>query len=232
MIIYKITNKINGFIYIGKTSKSLQSRWKEHVYKATKKQENYIFYNAIRKYGAHNFTVEEIDVACSNEELTQKEIYWIAFYNSKTPNGYNMTNGGEGVVGNKLTNEQRKALSEAHKGQKAWNKGKKADNQTRAHNSIACTNNWRNPDYRNKNHTNKGQKIHTDEHRNKLSKHWSGEKNPRATACVCIENGIVYNTVNKAAQELNVPRASITQCLIGHNKTAKGFHFSYAEGVE
>ena len=28
--IYKITNKLNGKIYIGQTSRTVQERWKEH----------------------------------------------------------------------------------------------------------------------------------------------------------------------------------------------------------
>lgn len=231
MIIYKITNKINGFIYIGKTSKSLNKRWKEHVYKATKKQENYIFYNAIRKYGACNFTLEIIDFACSNKELSRKEIYWIKFYNSKTPNGYNMTDGGEGIVGNKLTAEQKETLSKAHQGQKAWNKGLKMNSDFSKKMSVVNYRKWQNPNYRGKNHTNKGQKMHTNEHKQELSNHWKGIKNPRARACMCMENGAIYKTIKEASETLNISRPSITQCLLGHNKTARGLHFKYVVEV-
>ena len=54
------------------------------------------FARAIRKYGPDNFIIEEIDTAQTKEELNEKEIYWIDFYNSNSPDiGYNMTHGGE-----------------------------------------------------------------------------------------------------------------------------------------
>lgn len=50
--IYKITNKINGKVYIGKTTKTVQERWKEHLRESrTERSENRPLYRAIRKYG-------------------------------------------------------------------------------------------------------------------------------------------------------------------------------------
>lgn len=43
---------------------------------------------AIRKYGPENFIVEQIDIATSVEELTQKESYWVHYYNTLIE-GYN-----------------------------------------------------------------------------------------------------------------------------------------------
>ena len=48
------------------------------------------FARAIRKYGKDNFIIEEIDSAFSQEELNQKEQYWIQYYNS-IKEGYNET---------------------------------------------------------------------------------------------------------------------------------------------
>ena len=90
MIIYKITNKITGKVYIGQTVRTLQKRWKQHV----NAKDSLVIHNSIRKYGVENFTVEQIDIACSRDELNKKEIYWISFYNSLYPNGYNLTSGG------------------------------------------------------------------------------------------------------------------------------------------
>lgn len=55
-------------------------------------------YKAFNKYGIENFTIEEIE-QCSNEELDNREIYWINFFNSyKARKGYNCTSGGEGGI--------------------------------------------------------------------------------------------------------------------------------------
>ena len=70
MIIYKVTNRINGKIYIGQTKGSLGKRWRYHCYSSSGCR---CLYNAIQKYGADNFKVEQIDVACTADELNQKE---------------------------------------------------------------------------------------------------------------------------------------------------------------
>ena len=54
MIIYKITNIINGKSYIGQTAYSLNERWLSHLSDMVKKKDNNYFHNAIRKYGWDN----------------------------------------------------------------------------------------------------------------------------------------------------------------------------------
>ena len=95
MIIYKITNKANGMVYIGKTKQALQRRWEKHCYYANTdiKWQCFKLQKAIQEFGAGNFTVEQIDCAATNEEAKEKEIYWIGFYNS-IEQGYNSSPGG------------------------------------------------------------------------------------------------------------------------------------------
>lgn len=112
-IIYKITNNINGKVYIGQTTKKrgFLDRYPnkgtgiERVYNFYKKNKNrhegynvYLF-NSIEKYGFDAFTVDEVfDVAFDKNELNQKEMYYIEFFDSFR-NGYNSTLGGEGSKG-------------------------------------------------------------------------------------------------------------------------------------
>lgn len=91
MIIYKITNKINGDFYIGKTIKSKEERFRCHKYNASYNSETYL-HRAMRKYGFDNFTVEEIETQILQENLNEREIYWIYTLKPK----YNMTKGGDG----------------------------------------------------------------------------------------------------------------------------------------
>lgn len=86
--IYKITNKINGKVYIGQ-SINIERRWKEHI---SDKRKNSLIHLAIEKYGEKNFNFEIIE-ECSQSDLNQKEQYWIKEYNS-FKNGYNLTRGG------------------------------------------------------------------------------------------------------------------------------------------
>lgn len=99
MIVYKATNTINGKIYIGYTTKTLEKRKKEHLYKSRCKTDNqyfYLFREAIRKYGFKNFKWEIIAECKNIEECCSLEIEFIKKLNSISPVGYNLTNGGNG----------------------------------------------------------------------------------------------------------------------------------------
>lgn len=95
--IYKITNLINQKAYIGKTTNSIEKRWKEHQRESQRgRAENRPLYKALNKYGVDNFIielVEEVDV----KELSEREIYWIGYYHTYT-DGYNATLGGDGKI--------------------------------------------------------------------------------------------------------------------------------------
>lgn len=111
MIIYKITNKQNGKMYIGQTINSLQDRWKRHQNDALNNIIDTHFARAIRYYGVDNFIVEIIDTATTQEELTKKEYYWINYYNS-TQNGYNENNDGFKCGGNTYKNKTPEELAQ------------------------------------------------------------------------------------------------------------------------
>lgn len=93
--IYKITNKINGKMYIGKTIFTVEQRWKEHQKDFRRRDfEKRPLYSAIKKYGIENFSIEEVE-ECPIEILSEREKYWIEYYGS-FKNGYNATIGGDG----------------------------------------------------------------------------------------------------------------------------------------
>lgn len=95
--IYKITNKINGKVYVGKTTRTVQERWEEHLREYRRERcENRPLYRAIRKYGINEFiveTLEEVDL----ENLSERETYWIEFFHTYS-DGYNATVGGDGKI--------------------------------------------------------------------------------------------------------------------------------------
>lgn len=93
--IYKITNLINGKIYIGQTNNP-KRREREHFSLAPSILEDNngkILYNALLKYGPQNFSFEIIEDKC--EDYNEKEKFWIKTLNTLIPFGYNMTEGGE-----------------------------------------------------------------------------------------------------------------------------------------
>lgn len=94
--IYKITNLINGKIYVGQ-SIDITDRWKQHIYKAFNHNERAFdspIHQAFRKYGKDNFRFEVLE-ECSANELDNRERYWIKKLNSLSPNGYNISPGGQ-----------------------------------------------------------------------------------------------------------------------------------------
>lgn len=118
MIIYKATNIVNQKVYIGLTSRPLSKRKTEHFWDAKNYAYNSKFHKALRKYGEKSFSWEIIDYAHNMEELNERESYWISFYNSNKE-GYNLTSGGLGATGYKYTDEDKKKVSMAHRGEKS-----------------------------------------------------------------------------------------------------------------
>lgn len=90
MEIYKITNIINGKIYIGQTIRPVAYRFNRHINDAINNKLDTHFARAIRKYGPDKWELQIIDNAETQDELNQKEQYWIRFYNS-VEEGYNET---------------------------------------------------------------------------------------------------------------------------------------------
>ena len=117
MIIYKVTNKVNGKIYIGQTTKNLEYRRKKHEGQINCKK-RMVFHRAIVKYGKENFQWETICEASNREELDVLEVFYIKQYESFGKNGYNMTEGGNSGRRGKATEETKKKLSLAHMGNK------------------------------------------------------------------------------------------------------------------
>ena len=92
--IYKITNLLNGKVYIGQTGRTVEARWKEHQKDSTRRTfEQRPLYRAINKYGIENFSIETIEETDSPNE---RERFWIEYYGSYK-NGYNATVGGDGT---------------------------------------------------------------------------------------------------------------------------------------
>jgi group I intron endonuclease len=112
MIIYKAVNKINGKVYVGQTVRPLRKRITDHL------QQNSPIGRALRKYGLSSFIFSTLSTCCSKSEMDTKEKTWISFYNSKTPNGYNLADGGGGAIGYHHTEEAKRKCSIKNKGRK------------------------------------------------------------------------------------------------------------------
>jgi group I intron endonuclease len=94
MIIYVVTNKINGKKYVGLTRRPLNIRRNAHLTEARRGART-PFHCAIRKYGEDAFTWDVVEFCETEESLLAAEVFWIASLASETPNGYNRTSGGQ-----------------------------------------------------------------------------------------------------------------------------------------
>ena len=114
--IYKIEFP-NGKVYIGQTT-CLEDRKTTHISCANNDNKRFLVYKALRKYNIiETFELVVIDTADNEEELSEKEIAYIHFYNSHHVKGYgyNMTFGGEGTNGYVRTEEDRTKMSISQK---------------------------------------------------------------------------------------------------------------------
>lgn len=99
-IIYKITNLVNGKIYIGQTCRSIEVRMNQHRKRAMSiNQPNQAIHRAMKKYGMHNFTHKVLCYCYSKHDADKTERELIVSHNSMVGSGgYNMTSGGEGSL--------------------------------------------------------------------------------------------------------------------------------------
>lgn len=111
MYIYIAINNVNGKIYIGQTKWTVEYRKNKHFQEARSEKrrlKNLVyFHNAILKYGEDAFEFYEIDSADTEEELDQKEIYWIRELDATNKEiGYNLDSGGSRCVRHPSTIEK------------------------------------------------------------------------------------------------------------------------------
>lgn len=227
MIVYLITNKVNGKRYVGQTVRSLEERWKDHC---RVKDDNY-FHRAIHKYGVENFSLEIIDTADSGEELDEKEIFWIQKLNTLFPHGYNLKEGGDASMRGRFGINNPKSrliyqfrldgslvngyygLGDAHR-RTGCNSGAIARSLKHGYPLTAgCV--W----------------IYADEFTpqrlaelvdNYLGKRWK--------PVICVETGEVFRSMSEAAKKHNVYPNSISACCAGRLKTTGGKHWKYFDG--
>lgn len=201
MIIYKITNKINGKLYIGLTSVSLRERWTNHKSNCRNAAKyTSALYCAMRKYGAENFIIEIIDTAQTIEELNIKEKTYIKALNTLSPGGYNLDEGGGSQ---NCHPETRKKISAKLKGRAIKNRMNGAP---------------------------KGRPV-SDERKAQISKTMTEVAQPwKYKAVLVVETGAVYASINIASEVLRIHRGIISSLLktgCRHKKT--GFTFKLVD---
>lgn len=125
MFVYLITNTVNGKRYVGQHSgNDLQKYWKRNIIWALHNQgQKRCLYAAIRKYGSESFEIKPLVIVGTKQDMDYYETSLIAGLNTKSPNGYNLTDGGEGTPGHSVSEEGRRKMSLKSKGRPSKLKG-------------------------------------------------------------------------------------------------------------
>ncbi len=195
MIIYKITNKINGKIYIGQTINTVDTRFSQHC-----RQKSSVLSKAINKYGKTNFIIEVLEIVQTRDELDYLERYYIKYYNSISPFGYNLEGGGS--LKKEISLETRKKQSLSHLGKSApWNSYKRSPETLRK--MSEC--NLGRPGY------------------------WTGKKRPLTNSkpVLCLTNDTIYASARLVSKYTGVGFPKISLICNGLRKQSKGFTFMF-----
>jgi group I intron endonuclease len=204
MVIYLTENIINGKKYIG------QDQYNNPNYIGS----GILLKKAIKKYGEENFIKKIIDTCSDKNELNEKEIYWIKYYDAvKNNDFYNLAEGGNGGwLGDEVNEKRRKTLTGHKHSEETKNKiRKKAFNRVF---SDKTKNKMSNTAKKNKNF--------------KRLLYGFGSNNPNSKEVnqYDLNDNFIkkWDSIKEACEYYNIKSAgNITGCLKGERKTAKGY---------
>lgn len=158
----------------------------------------------MRKYGFENFFIQEIEEV-ENEKLNERESYWIKYYNSIIPFGYNMTFGGEGST--KIDYQQVYDL---------WDSGKSIPEISKLLNCSIVQLRAILSTYNNYSADKNNERVRL------LSCKTVGQYDKETGELIHI-----YQSIKEAAQSVGVDRSCISRCCSGQKKSSKGYIWKF-----
>jgi group I intron endonuclease len=251
--IYRIKNTITNKYYIGCTIQNdIQKRWSSHRQLAKKDKGCTALKEAFKKYGIDNFKFE-ILIICFNEDCFKYEKEYIKKYNSLVPNGYNISEGGNGgalfkgkhhseetklLLRNKSkeyhnnpenkeshSKKIKEAMEKSEKWKKALAEGRVSQNRKGKKYKMSDSDKEK-ISKRLKEYFNKGNNINKE----KISRIMT-EKFGKKVIQYDINNIYInsYPSISEAVRQTGVSRTSIQYCISGRLKTGGGFIWKKCE---
>lgn len=173
-VIYRIYHKETSKSYIGQTT-----NYKKRIYTHFNESKNCTcLHNAIKKHGKDKFISEILESDIPSHLLNNKEQFYIKTFNTKSPNGYNLTEGGDGVAGYKPTKEQRQKRSESIRGINNHNYKKTRTQETKDKISKANKGYKMRPESIKKSAESRQNMKFSEQHKQNLSKARKGKPRP------------------------------------------------------
>ena len=217
-IIYCWRNVHNEKRYIGQTVNP-KTRFNEHKRHLGNYDGQNLFGRALNKYSSMDDWEYTVIEEVPKEMLDQREINWIAFYNSNDPkHGYNTLEGGHNVYGYEFSEESRRKMSESHK-------GKKHSEETRRKISGSLKGRKFSEETRRKiSESHKGKK-HTPEARKNMSNSHNSNKIGVFQNDMLIA---VCDTIAEVSHIADVSKHVIFRIIAGrYHQTKSGYSFKY-----
>jgi group I intron endonuclease len=207
-IVYIARNKVNCKEYIGITRLTLEARQQKHLTNALAGHGGK-FYAAIRKYGTEAFRFSVLRRCASYKEALDCEREFIG---SIGP-AYNMTWGGEGVLGHRHSDETKRKMSEAKKGRSPWPAGQYPA-EVRAKISA---------------HSRGRRFNHSEEIKAKIRANAKKANEGRQRPVVCLTDGLAFRSATEAGRYYGTTNATILNGCNGRFNNRKGLRFAYVE---
>jgi len=231
--IYQIRNLTNGNIYVG-SSTNINRRWREHRHDLNlNKHNNHHLQYAWNKYGKNYFVFEIIELIDNKNILVEREQFYIDSWNPQ----YNIAPTAGNMLGFTHSEESKKKMSESRKGfqvgEKNPNYGKPMSKEQKIQISKSLMGRFigiKNPMYGK--HLSKECKTHLSE--TKKGNHYSKITEFPPKQVICIETGIIYESISEAGRQTGLDFRNIHGVCKGRCKTTGGFHWKYyiEEGVD
>jgi len=228
--IYKVTNLVNGKLYIGQTTyQEPTRRWACHLSAAKHNRTNACpaLGRAILKHGKHNFTFTIIMKCRDRQHLDHAEGLCIRLFKSTAnEKGYNLAEGGNGHKHSEVTKQKMSETRRKDPTHGSWNIGRKASPETRRKMSETNKRIGRQP-------------PHTPESIEKMRLTKIGKPSPMKgkpkqdrRSRPFILNGVEYASINQASIQTGIPHIVISNWLSGKSSPRDpSITFSFLDGT-
>lgn len=194
--VYLIKNSENDKMYVGVTTKGYEHRFSNHKYQSRKNGRCSALYAAMRKHGDEKFSVELLEVCHSFEHMNERERHWIKELDTMSPNGYNLTDGGDAGV----------LVPESMEKVRAKLIGKPISEKTRQ----AVIDSWNNPESRARRLESIKEAMNRPEVKEqtgarqrgvkKSASHVAALRKAKAVKVLCVSTGHVFDAMTDAVQ--------------------------------